>query len=185
MSSAANFLRVSGRVCFGPTDLSTEYPHGGTDLGRIRNAIFTFKEDAQEIRAEEFGGATVDYVWQGYRGALACVFREWDIAAMQQSCPNTSTGSSGQVLISGQVFGTTADTPVGSLVSDRAIKLLVSPRDPAHPGLLLYEAFPMLEESSRMQISIGADFGLAAVFRSSHKSTGETFQAGLIEDMTL
>ncbi len=182
---ARNFFRISGRLCKDPTDLSLAFPHGGTDLGAIRSGVFAFNEISQEIISEELGATPVDYLWQGHRASLSLVLREWDNDALTELFPNLATGASGKALIRGLRYGSTSDTPPGSLLSDRSSAILVSPRDPIHPAVLLYEAMPMLSETSGLQMSIGQDFGVAVVFHPLHNASGKQFAVGLLEDLTL
>ena len=67
MATAAtrNILRIPGRLCVGPTDLTTAFPHGGTALGVTRALEFRFGYRTYNATAEEFGGVTTRAYYTG------------------------------------------------------------------------------------------------------------------------
>lgn len=181
----AKIRYLSGRLVANPTDLSAAFPHGGTELGTVRRLVFTARSERPPVRAEEFGGAEVEYIRGAQDAALAAVLREWDPDAIAAVFPNTATGSvSGKPVLRGQVFGAGVTKP-GTLASDKALVVLVSPdaTDRAE-GLILPNALPMPEEQLELQFAIGVEAGLALVFRAvPHATSGKTFELGRIRDL--
>ena len=175
-------LRVAGRLCKDPTDLLADFPHGGTALGLIASAEFTPVMTRAEIRAEEYGGEIVEVVEQAERVVFACVARGYDSDMLATLFRDTATGGG----TGGIVVTNDSTRRGGELGSDSAVKLLYSPKDTEqHPALLLYRTIPLTDPTIQMQMSIGEELGIAAVFTGIRDATDRIYQWGRLEDLTL
>ncbi len=183
-SAAKSVLRVPGSLCHTPTDLTTAFPHGGTALGMVRDAELRFGQSSVPVFAEEFG-TTVEVIEAQNIAVFACVLRAMDDDMLSALFEETSVGSvSGHRVVTKEVD--TDTSRAGSLKSPKAVKLYFSPKAlDRHPGILLFKAIPMLEESARLQVSIGEEVGIAAMWRCIPDSSGRLYEIGRRRDLTL
>lgn len=182
--AARGILRIPGKLCINPTDLTTAFPHGGTALGLTRQNAFRPNVRSSQVAAEEFGQVTVEQVYQGETPRFAAFIRQWDTDAITTIFPTATTGSpSGQAVIAPDVDGTVRS---GKLLAAGAHVLCVSPRDlDTKPMLVFYRAVVLPQESNEMQFSPSDEFGLAAVWEALPDSTGRLYAMALREDITL
>jgi len=185
------FMRLKGKLCKAPTSLSaTAFPHGGTALGTVADARFEFGIRGEEVHAEEFGSAVVDFIRAGDRAVFLCILREYDSDVVSTIFPNTVAGaSSGKQKVVGRVSeATTGATAVkaGALASDNSVALYLSPDSPEHHfGLYIPIAIPLVAESAALQFKVGVESGIAMVFHASPDSDGRLYELGLPEDLNL
>lgn len=178
--------RIPGSLCKDPTDLSTAYPHGGTDLGAVRDMVFKPQAKTRGIPAEEFGPQLIDLVLAGENAIFGVVFRDLnDDDWISTVFPSAGTGDSGRALLTGDPA---SGTRAGTLLSTRSAKLFFSPDSvDQHQGVLIYKALPLPEESAQLQLSIGQEVGVAAMFHAipSSAHSNQTYQFGRVGDLTL
>ena len=181
-----NIRRFRGRISWIPTDLTTAFPHGGTELGTIRDSIFTFGIKYEEIRAEEYSNVTTEYVYDGSHGALAVILREFDNDALGVIFPDTPTGAAtGGQILRGAVSGSGV-TLGGTMASTRSNILVVSPQSPdTEEFLILYNAIPLVDEAAQLQYSAGHEVGMAVVFRAAPDGTHRQWNIGKRRDLSL
>jgi len=186
ISNPRNIRRFRGRLVWNPTDLAATFPHGGTEIGVVRDLIFRFGIETEEIRAEEWGNVPTEYVYTGSSAFLAAILREFDNNALDAIFPDTPTGSAtGDQTIRGAVSGSGV-TFGGTLLSTQSGILAVSPESPeTQEFLILYNAIPMPDEASRLQISAGDELGIAVVFRAVTDSTDRLWNIGKRRDLSL
>lgn len=185
-SNPRNIRRFRGRLTWNPTDLTTAFPHGGTELGLVRDLIFRFGIETEEIRAEEWGNVPTEYVYKGSSAFLTAILREFDNDAIGVIFPDTPTGSvTGDQIIRGAV--STADVTIGgTLLSTLSGVLVVSPDSPeSQEFLVLYNALPLVEETSQLQISAGDEMGIAVVFRAIPDASHRMWNIGKRRDLSL
>lgn len=141
-----NIMHLDGYLCLNPTDVSTDFPHGGTAIGEMRDGEFRYGERERLIIAEEFGRVAVDGFRVMESPVLTAVLREWDDDALAAVFPDTTTGASGRVVIRGDVG--TNGRRAGGLLSDLAVTLCFSPRSlDQHSFIILYSAIPVLRRT--------------------------------------
>lgn len=182
----SDILKVSGRLCSAPTDLSTAYPHGGTALGTVGKAQYDFAIGTRAIKAEELG-TTVEVLYTGEEGIFSCVLRGWDRDALANVFLDTAAGSTtGRRIVQGR---TQVDTVrAGSRLSPNAVLLYFSPRNSQHPGILIYQAIPMPEQAARVNATLNTEVQIAAQWRitpDSARAGQPLYQIGLAGDLTL
>ncbi len=185
-ANARNIRRFKGRLAWNPTDLTTAFPHGGTELGVVRDLVFRFGLQTEEIRAEEWGNVPTEYVHVGSSAFLAAILREFDNDALGAIFPDTPAGATtGDQILRGAVSGSGV-TLGGVLLSTLSGVLVVSPDSPqTQEFLLLYNAVPMPEETSELQISAGTEVGMAVVFRAIPDATHRQWNVGKRRDLSL
>lgn len=178
-----NILHVPSQLCIGPTDLSIAYPHGGTALGRVRAMIWRPGFRYTPETAEEFMGATVRSFYSGEAGVLAVILREWDTDAIKTCFPVTAVGAvTGRTVVEGDV-GT--DGKRGGTVELTASVVYVSPNDIKAPGLLLYGALPMIDESMALAHRINEEVGFPVAWIAAPDTSRRTYKEGPREDLVL
>jgi hypothetical protein len=137
---------VACRLAYGCTDLTADYPHGGTALG-LTSSVYVDPPASYRPVVREEDNAIDAVVFVG--GPLIVGFRleGWDNDALAVLFPSSTTVSGDRVL---QWPG--SGTQPGVAVSHLS-KVVVSPFDPTKPGVILYSAAPVvqLNEGLRLQ----------------------------------
>jgi hypothetical protein len=174
--SSARLYGIPGRLCKDPTDLSAEYPHGGTALGTFKDFGWRPRRGAFTVHAEEFG-CEVDAVWTGESGILACVARELDNDFLAAVFLDTLAGATtGRRVVRGRVNtdGFRAGTELASL----AAKLYYSPDDPNAHGILLYRAIPLIDAAAEINLKLREEVGLLCLWQATPDSEGRVVRIG-------
>tara|TARA_R110000824_G_scaffold89186_1_gene218907 strand:+ start:1385 stop:1939 length:555 start_codon:yes stop_codon:yes gene_type:complete len=182
VADSGKVLRVGGRLCINPTNLATAFPHGGTALGMISEAVFQPGLKRYEVTAEEYGGEPIDLVITSETVVFGCLLRGMDSDAWSTSFEDTTTGSS-----SGEkVVEYPGATRAGTLASARSVKLLYSPDDIQNdPAILMYSACPILSETAELALAISQEMVVRVVFQGIRDTSGNVYQIGLLEDLTV
>ena len=179
-----NALRVNGRLCWGPTDLSGTYPFGGTALGGVLGTALKIRSTSYVIRAEELGGRPVDAIALGEEYTLAVVLAGWDLDAVTTLALDSATGATtGRAVLQGRP-GVDAKR-AGALVSDRKGILYFSPDADQHPGVLFRNALPMPREDGSIGFNLAEELGTPMLFLAVPDEDGESVYVGLREDLAL
>lgn len=176
--------RIPARVCANPTDLSIDFPHGGTALGEVRAITFRPEVRTSFVTAEEYAGAVVEAVYAGEAAVLALALRDFDPAAIAAIFPNASTGLAGGPLIAQDVTGDSVRG--GRLLSGRALKLYVSPNAiDADPGLYLPRACPYVEKTAALRWGWPEEWSTPVVFVALPDASMRCYRSGLRGDVVL
>ena len=186
IASVQKILHLTGSICINPTNLASDFPHGGTAIGLTRGAECRFNVQTSLVRAEEWGGAPVESFYTGESAVFAFVLRTFDNDGVAAIFPNTSTGSvSGDTMIDGRTSGVGVNR-AGYALSNKSVKLLFSPKSVnLQPMVLGRKAVPMIEESAMLQMSVNKEIGFGVVFQAIPDSSGKLYEIGLKEDLTL
>lgn len=182
-------MRVPGRICVAPSNLSTAYPHGGEDLGLVRDVRLVKREIKVPLRGEGWGRRVdiVDAVFAGEGAALTFALRGWNANAWNRLFDNTWVGTNGG--LRGLRFP--GSRPPGSLDSDRDVAVLFSPTEPLkHPAVLFPAASPRVAEEQRIPLGRRREDELVVLAgflakRKSSNPTGGAWQINLLEDLDL
>ncbi len=176
-------LRVPGRFCSAPTNLSAAFPHGGTALGIIHHAAARRIGRYDFVRAHEFAGEVVEVVEGGADWVMAAMVRQYDNDAIAAIWPHTGTG------------GTSSDKYIeypgstnraGTLLSTNAFVLMFVPNDTTnHPCVLMRRAVPMIEETAELRLSVLYEFATPVVFACLRPASGQAVEIKLKEDISL
>lgn len=181
MPNARAVVHAPGRLVVGPTDLALAFPHGGTALGLSAEVTFRPGLRGRSVRAEEFGGETIEVVYAGESAVLGALVRGWDADAVNRVWLNSTVGVSGERYV--EYPGTTR---AGTLGSARSVVLLFSPRDADRtPGVILYRALPLVDQAAALQFAFRRELVVAALFQGIRDATGRVYRAGRLEDLAL
>lgn len=185
-----NVLYLPGRLAVSPTNLASDFPHGGTELGVVRDAQFRPNIRHHKIIAEEFG-RPVGAVVASEEAVLMGVLRSWDDDMIRRLFHNTQVDSDGvrgilgRASLPAQQSGTAPNRAGYDRVAD-AVTLVYSPRAvDQHQMLVLYNAVPLVDEAAELQLSIGEEFGLAFAFMCTPDVQGRDYAWDLRANLTL
>lgn len=161
MTAATNLnalLRVPGRLCLGPTDLTQAFPYGGTDLGLVKDIVARPGRVVKKLREEHMGAATTFAINLGEAWALSFALRALE-QGNQATFFTTETGSS-----SGEpgIVHNPLTTPPGTTLA--TVALLFAPFDELEqvfiyfPAALVYPGIgaEMARSSRREGLMLGA-----------------------------
>lgn len=183
--TAKDLMRVPAELVWNPTSLLTAYPHGGSALGLMRDIDIRLGVQKSDVTAEEWGGVVVDSVYLGESIVLAAVLRSFDPDALNIIHPNTSLGAVTKARkVKGHVAGSGINR-AGLLLSTRAGKLVVSPRDPDDsPMLVLYNAIPVIDADALLSYCFSKELGVLVAFIGTPDSAGKVYEWGQRKDLT-
>lgn len=182
--TASGVIRAPGRLCYGATDLTADFPHGGTALGFARQMIFEPKARSPRTTAEEWGQITSRVYYTGEEPRLSCVFREiLDADMLSAMFPNIVTGSFGTAYIEHSPAAAGQNDP-GYDLNAKAVKLVFSPYSPNyHPFIILYHAFPAIDEATQLNLSLQAEIGVGAVWHAGVDAQGRSYKTGRRQEL--
>ena len=181
---ARQALKVPGRLCWNPTDLTGTYPFGGTALGLMRGHELEILPRRHPLTAEERGGMTVDHVYLGDEYRFAAILLAWDLDLVPALMLDGDVGgTTGQASLAPNVV--TGSSVPGSLLSDQSGVLYFSPNADQHPGVLFYRALPMFADRGSVSFNLAREFGIPYVWHATPDDTGRTVAVELRQDMTL
>ena len=189
--------RLKGRIVWleesDTAKLSAAFPHGGKELGLCRTANFTFGVKYAPIRAEEFGGATVEYLYLTESAIFSAVLRDYDDDMVSAMFMNGTRGfttagakntQSGAPVIQSSVTGSVK--PGESLDTIKTGRLLFVPDDvDNHEFLIMYKAVPMVSEASEMRMTAADWAEIGVMFHAVPDSAGKLYQFGRKTDISL
>lgn len=178
----ANILHSPGRLSFGPADLTTAYPHGGTSLGIVRQIAASPNAQYRSVTAEEYGGEVVEQLYVGEAWTLAAILREYDDDAMAAIFQNTSTGSVSQHTL---IEHPGANRAGRLLVAAKGIILVFTPDAPDTNFVVFHRAIPMVGEAAELSLSHNTPMEIAVVFAGVRDAAGKMVSVGRAEDITL
>lgn len=176
---------VPGRICVGPTDLSTDYPHGGTALGEVADAVCTLDAPVEVLTAEEWGNEPHGAIAGGEAWSMAFLLRSWDLAAYSRFFLNTAAGTtSGHPLVESP--GTNR---AGYNYASRAAVFCFSPFDTeGDPFVVFYAGMPMVKETADLHFHLGSEndrLMVPAVIVATRDSSDRIMKAGRQVDIAL
>ena len=183
-ANSALIQRVPSRLIWAPTSLGIAAPYGGTYLGTCRDLEFTPRPILREIW-NETSGTIKDVIYGGEKVLFKAVVRYPDADMISTATFKSVTGSSGIHWLF-RPEGTTSNTRAGTSLGTRSGVLLVVSRAPlAHPSILIYNAVPAIDETARLQMSLGVEYGLACCFYGTPDSSGRVYDTGFLADLSL
>ena len=169
--NVVDIIRMPGQLCFGPTDLSLDFPHGGTALGVIKSIVAKPRQTYYNVKAEEWGGEVAETIKGGESWVLGGLLRSFDKDALRILFPASIEGAETQKTVIEHPAANTA-IRAGNLLSASGIKLLFSPDDTIRiPFVLFRNAIPMIEETALMNIEIDQDWTVPFLFAAIRDSS--------------
>ena len=177
--NSQNYARLQyaeGRLVWSPTDLSADFPYGGTDLGRVVDKVLYYNRGYRDITAEEFGGDLAETFELGGPAIFAAMLMGVTDAAWQRVFASADGSSQ-------KVFSNTA-TPGAKL---SGAPLLFVANDLAnHNGVLMHHVFPTIPQEAATRFAADQRLGLPVVFRLARDpSSNKVWDQGLFEDLAL
>ena len=172
-----------GTIVKGVTDLTTAFPYGGTELGRVREVEFNRRVVEATVDAEEFGGFEVETSAVRDTCILAVNFRGFDADVIDTFRGGSATGgASGGVLMELKV--NEEATRTGKLYPEQ--KIMLVPKDRTN-GIFLYlpAASLLVSATEDVQRAYPREFGQPAIFRGVPNASGYAWQEGKITEITL
>lgn len=184
-ASSASIIRVPGDLIWNPTDLGSPTAYGGTILGTCRDKEFTPNPILRPIW-NETAGTYQDVIYGGERVTFRAVVRYPDSDLLLNTMFKAiSSGSSGVNWLF-RPGGTTANTRAGTSLGASSGKLMFAARARTdHPFIILYNAIPALDESARLQMSLGEEYGIACVWHGTPDSSGRVYGCGRRANLVL
>lgn len=182
--ASGSIQRVPSRLIWAPTNLATAEPYGGTYLGTCRDLELTPQPILRPI-FDETSGSFIDTIYCGEKVLFKAVVRYPDNDFISTVAPKSISGSSGYHWLF-RPGGTTSNTRAGTSLGTRSGVLLIAARAPlAHPSILIYNAVPAIDETAKLQMSFGEEYGLACCFYGIPDSSGRIYDTGFLADLSL
>lgn len=174
-------LRVSGRLCVGPTNLSQTFPHGGTAIGISRRCALRLRIAQHDVDYEEF-----DEVGETIRGGqrvvgFSALLRQVaDNDVLNAIFPDTSVGASTK-----RVVNIPGSARAGALGSSVAVKLLFSADLSTDPSIIIYRAIPEIVEEDEVASSVLQEMVWSVRFKAIRDASGRTAKVGRLGDLSV
>lgn len=184
-----DIINAHGRLIKDPTDTTTAFPFGGTELGLAHTIRFLPREKKTAVVAEEYGGTIIEYLGLGADPVLLATTRGYDADMMQQIFTNTAQGAvTDERLINYSPASDTFGDRPGKILNDRGFTLMFAPTDTTHPFIVMFNAVGILEEAAEIPLAKEDEFGIIIEFHvlpGTAAPTGRSYQIGRLEDLTL
>jgi len=183
IANVDKIIRVPGRLCYGATDLTAVFPHGGTGLGVIKSIILNPNKTYHKVRAEEFGSEVVDIIDGGESWVLGGILRSFDKDALKKIFPAAAAGAQTQETY---IQHPSSSVRSGSLMSASGIKLLFSPDNTnLNPFIIFYNAIPLVDDTAEMNMCISQDWSIGVLFAAVRDSNSKVMAKGFRGDISL
>lgn len=180
--SIGHVIRAPGRVVLNPTDLSGEFPYGGTALGSLRQCALAPLGANYVVQCEGLGRPS-DILHGTNRFLLSFFLRGWDDAALATLLPTSAaTGATTQH----QTLAAPATQNTGGTALARAASFLVVPDDTvAVPCVLIYRGVVRWSAGAELMWQRREELGLPLSVECLRDGTSRVLQVGRLEDLTL
>lgn len=162
-------LRVAGR-------LSAD----GVDLGDVRRIEFLPFESVRPIIDEAFGGEARDLIIRNESPIVLAVLGGISNAIVDRLFAKSSAGATASKGGYPEALGAS-----GRLASASEFKLLFTPEDTDHPGLVVYRASLHWDAVTAFRFMITEEIGAPVVFSAFRDGVKGTYEMARIADITL
>tara|TARA_R110000782_G_scaffold253743_1_gene341940 strand:- start:22220 stop:22780 length:561 start_codon:yes stop_codon:yes gene_type:complete len=181
--TASRVLRAPGRLVVNPTDLTLDYPYGGTEVGLTKLVALTSQGTHTRIPSEGLGGDSSDVLERSNLYVFVCFLRGWDDEAVEKFFAKNYV----QGAVSGHaVFREPGDRGPGASVLAREVKLLYVPDDPvSNPALLIYRGVPDWGDGSELAFQRKEELGIPLLVELVRGATGKIVEVGRLADLSL
>ena len=179
--------RIPGRLVKDPTDLTAAFPYGGTELGFVHKEVLRFNAEHHGMTAEEWGPQVYEVIDAGSSLVLGVEVRGFDIDMISAIFPDTAAGSKiHSDTAERSIQGRPTSVRAGMKLGDRSFALLFVPDDvKSKPGVLIYDAIPVIAEDATMAFDAETEATFNAVFYSRPDASDRTWDIAYLKDMTL
>lgn len=159
-------LRVPGRLCLAPTDMTQAFPFGGTDLGLVADVVVVPGQETSRLQEEGLGAVTTYRLKLGEAVKIRCAVR-----ALEQG-----KGSSFFVAATGGTTGeeTLVHNPVTNMPGGIAstVSIMFCPFDEVNQFFTwLPAAAPFADEAAEMAKAIRREGLMLAVFDATPRAS--------------
>ena len=188
--NASRILRAPGRVVIDPTDLSTAYPYGGTEVGLSNLCVLEqVNSEGFQVKSEALG-ETTDILEAGTEWAFTLFLRGFDDDAVEQFFPDRYAAGGTSQHATFSVTAASATVPAtpepGSSALGRAVILLYVPDDLIHvPAVLIYRGIPEFPEGAQVAFQRREELGLPVVLKCVRDTNQNTLAVGRLADLSL
>lgn len=181
--SATRVLRAPGRLVVNPSDLTLNYPYGGTEVGLTRLVVLQSFGANYRVETEGLGGEAGDVLESPAHYAFSCFMRGWDDEAVEKFFANNFVqgATSGHAVLRepGNRLG-------GASALGRAVSLLYVPDDPIHnPSLLIYRGVPDWGDGAELAFQRQEELGIPLAVDCVRGATGKILEVGRLADLSL
>lgn len=171
-------LNVPGQLAYNPTQagLAQPYPHGGTELGWVRDFHVEELELGAPQRAEELGFAVG---WsRGYLSyGIGFVLQQYDPDALSLYYKTTNFSQNNRL----GALSITENTP-GDVT--QLLPLVFSPYDLSLPGVIVYAPVPYLGPALRkIGWQINRPLEVPMLFMGTTNANGKVIRWGRLENL--
>jgi len=176
----ARIIRAPGKLVVNPTDLTTAYPYGGTEVGLTKTVVVKPQGNSYLVSSEGRGEIS-DFLEADNRWVVGFYLRGFDDDALLLLHPDFAEV--------GEVTGHTsfrvpARAVPGASALPRARKLLYVPDDPINtPALLVYRGIPDFENNSDISFQRKSEFGMAMAVECLRDEQNRILEIGRLADM--
>jgi hypothetical protein len=176
-------IRAPGRLVASPTDLTLDYPYGGTELGKAKLAVLATFGQSFRVPCEGLGGEASDLIGAPSYYVFSCFLRGWDDDAIQSLFQNNFV----QGAVSGHsVLREPFNRVGGSSEFSRAIKMLYVPDDIINaPAVVIYAGIPDWTDGAEIAFQRGEELGIPLAVECLRGSTGKIVEVGRLADLSL
>ena len=181
--NAARVLRAPGRLVVNPTDLTLNYPYGGTEVGKTKLAVLMSFGTSVRIPSEGLGGDASDILERSNLWVFACFARGWDDEAIEKFfstnyAQGTATGHA--------VFREPGIRGPGASAIGRAVQLLYVPDDPTSaPAMVAYRAVADWTDGAEIAFQRQEELGIPLTIELMRGATGKIVEVGRLDDLSL
>ena len=148
-ASSASIIRVPGALKW-----------NGTEIGTCRDKEFIPSMQVRAVFAEEWGCAS-NFLYVGEACVFKAVLRYPDSSAMGMLPAGSMKYVANGLMRAGMSL--TAGT------------LLFTPRASQHPSITIHNAHVAYDDSARLQLSLGEEYGFALVWYGTPDSSGKVY----------
>lgn len=180
--SAARVIRAPGRIVVGPTNLASEFPYGGTEIGKTNACVMQPFGTGFRVVSEGLGEAT-DVLEASNEFVVSFFVRGWDDEAVELLL------SDGQAVGSNsrhRVWSSPGNVTPGASALPRALKVLFVPDDTVHvPAMIVYRGVPQWVEGAQMAFQRGEELGLPVALDCVRDTANRILAVGMLADLSL
>lgn len=173
-------IRAPGRLVVNPTDLTTSYPYGGTEVGLTKTVAVKPLGDPYRVMSEGRGEIT-DYLEGDTRWVVGFYLRGFDDDALLLLHPDFAEVGE----ITGHTsFRVPARGVPGASALPRARKLLYVPDDPINvPAVAIFRGIPDFDNGAEISFQRKQEFGMAMAVECLRDSANRILEIGRLADM--
>ena len=180
----ARVMRASGRLIANPTEDFDDgtYPYGGTELGKVSQAILQ-PLGTNFLVWDESRGEVIDVLESNSRHIFGCFLRGWDDDAVESLL---SDGFEAGHASSHAMYSVPGFVTPGQTARGRGLTIAYIPDDEVNVnGLILYNAIPSWTEGAELAFSRNSELGIPLTCECLRDEFGNILRIGRTVDLPL